>query len=286
MIQRKIVQVHTPHAHQGFLGEGHVAKAIIDGNDFRRTDPFMLLMDDRLKLPGGTPAGRPHPHAGFETVTLVIKGDEKDWHTGSLELMTAGKGIIHSEEITSRTDLHILQLWLVLPPEKRWAEPFWQQIRLEDAPTLTTGGSAIRVYSGGSNGLTAPLRNHTPFTLVDFTLAGNAAAGQEIPARYNGFLYVLEGEVWAGATKVQARQSAWLDEADATGESEITFKAAEQGARFIFYAAAPHGAQVVSHGPFIADTREDIVRLYREYNSGKMPHLNSLPEENKVMYGG
>src|SRR6218665_2997859 len=100
---------------QGFLGEGHIASAVIDGSNFAKTDPFIMLMDDRLNLPGNKPVGGPHPHAGFETVTLVLKGDGKDWITGSFEVMTAGKGIIHTEEIAAKTNMHILQLWLVLP---------------------------------------------------------------------------------------------------------------------------------------------------------------------------
>lgn len=283
MIQRSINKVTSHHLHQGFLGTGHQAAAIIDGNDFARTDPFIILMDDRLALPGGSSVGGPHPHAGFETVTLVLQGDGKDWKTGSLELMTAGKGIIHTEEIDTKINMHILQLWLVLPPEKRWAQPFWQQILLEDVPTLKSAGREIRVYSGSSNGLSAPLQNHTPFTLVDFSLAENATATQILPAQYNGFIYVLEGEVSVGTTTLKAGQSGWLNE-PGNEESEMTFIASEQGARFVLYAGLPQRAPIVSQGPFIGDTREDISRLYQEFRRGQMPHLNELPESSKVRH--
>ena len=125
MKQRIIEKITESPFHQGFLGEGHQASAVIDGSNFSATDPFIVLMDDRLNLPGGKPVGGPHPHAGFETVTFVLQGNGKDWKTGMLELMTAGKGIIHTEEITTKTDMRILQLWLALPPEKRWATPFF-----------------------------------------------------------------------------------------------------------------------------------------------------------------
>lgn len=284
MIQRRIDKIGTGDYHRGFLGEGHMAKAIVDGEDFSYTDPFIILMDDKLDLPGGMPVGGAHPHAGFETVTFALKGDEEHFKTGSLELMTAGKGIVHTEAITAKTEMHILQLWLALPPEKRWVEPEWQLILKEDAPTLTSGKSEIRVYSGSSNGITSPLRNYTPFTLVDFKMEAAGNVTQNVPAHYNGFIYVVEGNVEVGDTNVSAGQSGWLEHLTSEEETEITFNAGADGARFILYAAAPHGVSVVSHGPFIGDTNEDIIRLYAEYRAGKLPHLNDLPESSKVTH--
>lgn len=283
MKQRTLAQITTPHAHEGFLGEGHIAAAVIDGTHFSQSDPFMLLMDDRIDLPGGPPVGGAHPHAGFETVTLVLQGNEKEWKTGSLELMTAGKGIVHTEEITSKTSLHILQLWLVLPPEKRWTYQSLQQLLLEDVPTLKTDTSEVRVYSGSSNGLQSPLKNHTPFTLVDFAMKEKAESKQHLPASYNGFIYVLQGSVWVGEKKVRQGQTAWFDKST-PGESEIILNTHEEGARFVLYAAQPHGVPVVSHGPFIGDSQEDIVRLYQEYRQGKMPHVNDLPASSNVRH--
>ncbi len=268
----------------GFLGQGHLAAAVVNGQNFEASDPFIILMDDQLDLPGGEPVGGPHPHAGFETVTLVLEGDEREWATGSLEVMTAGKGIVHTEEITAQTHMRILQLWLVLPPEKRWAEPFHQRLLLEDVPTRKTENSEIRVYSGASNGLTSPLQNYTPLSLVDFKLGANATATQSLPATYNGFIYVIDGAVSVGETKVQQGQAGWFDTSRVPGESEVTFNALEQGARFIVYAGQPHHAPVVQHGPFIGDSADDIRRLYSEYRQGKMPHLNDLPADRKIRH--
>lgn len=282
MILRKIIKTEHSDLHPGFLGQGHLAAAVIDGSKFAQTDPFILLMDDRLDLPGGDPVGGPHPHAGFETVTLVLQGDDVHWKTGSLELMTAGKGIIHTEEITSRTHMHILQLWLVLPPEDRRAEPFLQQLLPEDVPALKAGDREIRVYSGESHGLHSPLRNRTPFSLVEYRLQGAAEAVQQIPASYNGFIYVLEGSVSVDGVSVKAGQSAWFDRPTEKGESRIDFTAGGSGTHFVLYAGEPQKARIVSHGPFIADTQDDIVRLYREYRMGLMPHLNDLPPGRRV----
>lgn len=284
MEQRKIRRVVNTQPRPGFLGEGHTAAAVLEAEDFSATDPFIFLMDDRLDFQDSTPRGGPHPHAGFETVTLVLQGDDKYWKTGSLELMTAGSGIVHTESITGPTQLQILQLWITLPPEKRWTQPRWQELLLDDVPAIKTGKQEIRVYSGTSAGLTSPLQNHTPFTLVDFRLGAHTRFIQELPASYHGFIYVLEGSVKVGDVTIRAEQAGWLT--DATGElSQLQLQAGEETARFILYAGEPQGVPIVQHGPFVGDTTDDITRLYREYRMGMMKHLNELEEEFKVRHG-
>jgi redox-sensitive bicupin YhaK (pirin superfamily) len=281
---RKIDHILRNPAQPGFLGKGHTATAVIGGRTFAQNDPFILLMDDQVDLPGGKPAGGPHPHAGFETVTLVLEGNGMGWERGSLEVMTAGSGIVHTEEITAKTKVRILQLWLVLPPEKRWAKPFWQELVLENVPIIKNDGLEIRVYSGGSHGLISPLQNQTPFTLIDFQLGKNMATTQELPSGYNGFIYVTNGSVIIGEKRVTEGETAWLEEPSDDDLTEVSFKTEDQGARFILYAGQPQNAPIVSHGPFIGDTQEDIARLYKAYRQGELPHLNTLPDSQKLKH--
>ena len=284
MIRRNISKVTQNHWHNGFLGTGHRAMAVLDGVPYKDSDPFILFMDDSLNLPGGESVGGAHPHAGFETLSLVLEGNEKDWKTGSFELMTAGKGIIHTEEITSKQKLRMLQVWLVLPPEKRYAQPFLQRMLLEEVPKIKTDTYEIRVYSGNSNGLTSPLKNHTPFTLVDFRLEEKAVVTQEIPSHYNGLVYVLKGSLKAGDKIINAEQAGWLDKATEDGDTEIQFEALENDTHFVLYAGQPHNVPVVHHGPFVADTMEDLAQMYRDFRQGKFPHLNNLPSIQKISY--
>lgn len=284
MIRRNISKITQNHWHNGFLGTGHRAMAVLDGVPYKDSDPFILFMDDSLNLPGEEPVGGAHPHAGFETLSLVLDGNEKDWKTGSFELMTAGKGIIHTEEITSKQKFRMLQVWLVLPPEKRYAQPFLQRMLLEDVPKIKTDTYEIRVYSGSSNGLISPLKNHTSFTLVDFRLVNRAVVSQEIPSHYNGLVYVLKGSVKAGDKIIKAEQVGWLDKATEDGDTEIQFEALENDTHFVLYAGQPHNVPVVHHGPFVADTMEDIAQMYRDFRQGKFPHLNDLPSNKKISY--
>lgn len=284
MNKRTVNKVTTPRFQRGFLGEGHHAAAVVDGSNFADTDPFIILMDDQLDLPGGQPVGGAHPHAGFETVTLVLEGNAHTWQEGTLELMTAGKGIVHTEEIDSKTKVRILQLWLVLPPDKRWAEPFFQKMLLEDVPTHRDNTGEIRVYSGTSNGLTSPLQNQTPFTLVDFKVESEKTITQLLPATYNGFVYVVDGTVMIGDQQIRKGQVAWFGRSTTPGDSEIDFTTSTEGARFVLYAGEPQHAPIVSHGPFIGDNDDDIRRLYREYREGKMPHVDDLPPTQRIQH--
>lgn len=285
MLQRNISNITQNDFHQGFLGPGHSAAAVLNGISYVQSDPFIVFMDDKLNLPGGEPVGGAHPHAGIETLTLVLEGNGTDWKTGSFEVMTAGKGIIHTEETIGEQKLRILQVWLVLPIEKRWTEPFLQKIALENVPTIKDNNYEIRVYSGSSNGLTSPLKNHTPFTLVDFKMMANQNIKQELPSNYGGLIYVLEGAVKVGDVTIKAGQAGWLNKTNELENSELSLYSLEDDTRFVLYAAQPHNVPVVSHGPFVADNMEDIARLYKEYRNGEMPHLNNLPKEQRIEFG-
>lgn len=279
MIQRNIENITYHPLKPGFLGAGHQAAQIVGSQGLEYTDPFIALMDDQLDLPGTEIAGGPHPHAGFETVTLVLDGNDDMFKKGSMEMMTAGKGVIHTEEITQKTKARILQLWLTLPPEKRWTQPFLQEIDAQNVPTFKNGNDEIKVFSGSAYGLTSPISNNTPVTIVDFSLTPNATTTQQVPASYNGFIFVLDGSVFVGNTEIKKGESGWMNKTNEQGESEITYLAGSGGARFVFYAGEPQKAPVVSYGPFIGDTEDDIRRLYHEYNRGLMKHINTLPEQ-------
>ena len=288
-LHRKLGKTYTPADQQGFLGPGHVARAVIQV-PYPDSDPFIMLMDDMLDKKDNIPVGGPHPHAGFETVTLMLEGemgDEK--HTmkaGDLQLMTAGSGIVHTETIDKEAKMRILQLWLNLPKKDRQALPRVQDIALEHVPTKSEEGLVLRLYSGSLTGLTSPIKNYTPFILADITLQPGATTVQDIPASYTAFLYAIDGNVLVGneARQLKPNQVGWLDRLSEEGTSQLRLEAGETGARAILYAGQPQNDEIVSHGPFIADTEEDIRRLYREYRNGEMNHISMVEEEQKMAW--
>jgi len=248
------------------------------------TDPFILLMDDHLDI-GDRPVGGPHPHAGFETVTLILDGaifDRDEGGTlnaGEVQWMTAGSGIIHSEDVRTKGKVRLLQLWLTLPKNKRWTAPGFQTINVDEVPVLREKGAEIRVYSGSSAGLQSGTQNHVPVTMVEINLEPHASAELDIPASYNGFAFVIGGSVRIGDTELNTGQVGWLDWPTDNGTSVVRVVAGESGARLVLYAGQPQGDPIVSHGPFIGDSKPDIARLFAEYQSGGFPRLSELKKQ-------
>jgi len=195
--------------------------------------------------------------------------------------MTAGSGIVHTETIEKKAKMRLLQLWLDLPKKDRAAAPRLQHLSFEDAPALSENGVAIKLYSGSLAGLASPVQNYTPLILADITMEAGADTVLQIPANYNTFLYILSGNVKVGEDRktLNANQAGWLDLPDETTLSDLQVNAGEDGTRFILYAGKPTGDNIVSHGPFIADSSEDIQRLYREYRQGNMKHISTVAGE-------
>ena len=130
---------------------------------FSESDPFIILMDDILDKRDNEPVSGPHPHAGFETVSLLLEGEIGDdahkMKGGDFQVMTAGSGIIHTETIDKISQMRLLQLWVNLPKKDRRATPRVQDLPLEHVPARAENGIAIRLYSGSLAGLTSPVQN-------------------------------------------------------------------------------------------------------------------------------
>lgn len=287
-IKRKLVKIYTPQGQPGFLGLGHTAYPVLNGG-FSQTDPFIMLMDDVLDKKDTTPVGGPHPHAGFETVSFLLEGEMGDeahsMKGGDFQIMTAGSGIVHTETIDKAARMRLLQLWLNLPKKDRWATPRVQDLPLEHAPALSQEGTQIKLYSGSLAGLTSPVKNHTPLIVADIRIEAGATTVQQIPANYNTFLYVIKGSVQVGedAKQLGEGQVGWLNLFTGTDQSELALTAGQDGVRFVLYAGKPTGENIVSYGPFIADSSADIQRLYQEYRHGKMQHISTVPENQRML---
>src|SRR5258708_8384918 len=276
--------VNVPPAAPGFVGPGHLAAPVVSPENFAMNDPFILLMDDHLDI-GDRPVGGPHPHAGFETVTLILDGaifDRDEGGTlnaGEVQWMTAGSGIIYGEDVRTKGKVRLLQLWLTLPKSERWIAPDFQTINVNEVPVRRENGAEIRVYSGSSGGLHSVTRNHVPVTMVEINLGPDASAELDIPASYNGFAFVIDGSVRIGDTQLKTGQVGWLNRSTDVGTSVLRVVAGEPGARMVLYAGQPQGHPIVSYGPFIGDSKQDIARLFAEYRSGRFPRLSELKKQ-------
>jgi quercetin 2,3-dioxygenase len=287
-IKRKLVRTETPKGQPGFLGAGHTARPVISSS-FSESDPFIMLMDDMLDKKDNTPVGGPHPHAGFETVSFLLEGEIGDeahkMKSGDFQMMTAGSGIVHTETIDTIARMRLLQLWLNLPKKDRWVTPRVQDLPLQHVPALSENGVSIKLYSGSLAGLTSPMQNYSPIIVADVSIEAHVKTIQQIPANYNTFLYIIKGNVKVGQDEKQLNQDqvGWLDLLTGTEQSDLELTAGAKGVRFVLYAAKPTGENIVSYGPFIADTSEDIQRLYHEYRQGKMKHIATVSDSQRIL---
>jgi quercetin 2,3-dioxygenase len=286
---RELTTVYAPPSHPGFLGAGHIARPVIQV-DFKDSDPFIVLMDDMLHKTDYQPSGGPHPHGGFETVSLLLEGEmgdeEHGLRAGELEIMTAGSGIVHTETIEKPTKLRLLQLWLNLPKEKRKASPRVQKLRRANAPVSTVNGVTTKVYSGNFAGLKSPMMNHTPLIVAELILQPSTSFQADLPSDYSSFIYAIEGASVVGEQqkRLNANEVGWLDRAEVSGNSSVKITAGSAGAHVVLYAAQPQRHEIVSHGPFIADSMEDIRQLYSDFRSGKIQHIDEVSAEQQFVY--
>jgi hypothetical protein len=280
---RGLAEVLTlPPPRAGFIGEGHTAIHVIDVQDFAHNDPFIILADDRLDLPPGRRAGGPHPHAGFEIVTFALEGEARDRDEGVLRAgdvlwMTAGSGVIHNEDVEPLGKVRILQLWMTLPSVARWQEPRFEHVPGDRVPVRQEPGVEARVYSGTSGTLLVPSHTYLPMTMIDVRLAANTVFEQEIPSAYNGFLYPLQGDVrveGAAPHRLSVGQIGWLEFGGPT--TTVRLVGGKDGARVMLYAGERQDVPIVTHGPFVAESRADLVRVSEAYTQGRMPRVSEL----------
>lgn len=244
-------------------------------------DPFLLLDEFRSDEAGDYLAGFPsHPHRGFETVTYMLAGRMRHGDNqgnsgllvpGSVQWMTAGRGIVHSEMPEQENGLMAgFQLWVNLPAKDKMTAPRYQDIAPERVPVVDAGdGLRVRVLAGRFGDTVGPVEGIAVAPLyLDVELAPHAHGLAHVPDGHAAFAYVFEGDAAFGAGDAsRAITCGELAVFERSGDA-IEFAAREHGARFILVAGKPLGESVARHGPFVMNTPEQIVEAIRDYQAG------------------
>lgn len=249
-----------------------------------RLDPFLMLDAFGSDKPGDYIAGFPnHPHRGFETVTYMIAGRmrHKDsggheglLQNGGVQWMTAGRGLVHSEMPEQEEGvMEGFQLWLNLPAKNKLCEPWYRDIQSEEVPEITTDqGVLVRVIAGQSYGTAGAIqREHTEPLYLDlqFPNTDNALFTQALAATHNAFVYVYRGglEVVQGnsASAVPIKRMAILK-----NEGDGVVLRARANTRAILIAGKPLNEPIAQYGPFVMNTREELVQAVDDFRAGLM----------------
>lgn len=246
---------------------------------YQDADPFLLFDAFRSDDPGDYVGGfPPHPHRGFETVTYMVtgrmrhrdnRGNQGDLGPGSVQWMTAARGIVH-EEMPQQQDglLWGYQLWVNLPASEKLGDPVYQDIPAEQIPEVTLpGGAQARVVAGTLGSATGPVRPRPTEPLyLDLRLPADSRATIEVPDGHSVLLVTVRGEVLVGGkrTRMQADQIAQL-----TRTGNVELGAGAEPAQLLLVAGRPLREQIAHYGPFVMNTREEIQQAIADLEAGR-----------------
>jgi len=243
-------------------------------------DPFLLLDEFRSDDPNDYLAGFPnHPHRGFETVTYMLagrmrhgdnQGNEGLLGPGSVQWMTAGRGIVHSEFPEQQEGLMWgFQLWVNLPRTDKMTAPRYQDVQADRIPEVELGpGARARVLVGTVNGVAGPVTNvATEPVYFDLHLDAGASYVAELPEGHNVFAYVYDGAVQVGAAGTSIARG---ELALTSSGTSLPVTAGAQGARLIVVGGRPLKEPVARYGPFVMNTAEEIRQAFADYQAGRL----------------
>ncbi|GAB1416749.1 pirin family protein [Paludibacter sp.] len=282
-----VISPRPPH----YVGDGfrvHNFIPAIRELSMQRMDPF-LVMDYNSKYyfsPSETPRGvGVHPHRGFETVTIAYKGrvEHHDSHggggiigEGDVQWMTAAGGILHKEfheKTWSREggDFQMVQLWVNLPKKHKMSKPKYQAVTndLMAKYKLDDDKGIVEIIAGEYKGFKGPAFTFSPVNLFNAKLKKDAVATFDFPKNYNTALLIIEG-----AITVNDSHSALVDHfvLMANDGNEFSIKASEDSIVLIL-SGEPLNESIAAHGPFVMNTRDEIIEAFDDYNSGKFGYL-------------
>jgi quercetin 2,3-dioxygenase len=259
-------------------GAGVKLTRVIGQVDLEMLDPFLLLDEFRSDSAGDYIGGFPeHPHRGFETVTYMLAGRMRHGDNqgnsglltpGSVQWMTAGRGIVHSEMPEQEDGLMWgFQLWVNLPAKDKMTAPRYQDIAPERIPEVTLEGVTARVIAGTFGDAQGPVQDIvTAPVYLDLRLEAGATLDVPLPAGHNGFIYVYEGQAQVGdGAKTLARGELGV----LSNGASVHLAAKDAPVRLILVAGRPLNEPVAKYGPFVMNTPQQIQQAIEDYRGGR-----------------
>lgn len=266
-------------------GSFMVERAFPNGN-VSAVDPFLLLdhFGPHRIAEGSNSRLPPHPHRGFETLTYMLEGQIEHADTagntgligpGEVQWMTAGGGIVHSETPMARPDdparrLHGIQLWINLPAADKMAAPRYQELSGDTAlpmVDLPDGAGTARVIAGAFGGAQATGQSFTPLQIVHLRGQGGHDIALDVPAHFVASLYMIDGSATLNGAALAGKQLGVVGPMDGT---PIELTCGADGADFLLLAGAPIGEPIARGGPFVMNTRAQVLQAFEDYKNGTL----------------
>lgn len=280
---RTVLSIVTAHSQKE--GGGFTVRRPFPSRMLEHLDPLLMLdeLGPVTYAPGEALGAPDHPHRGFETVTYILDGEaehaDSSGHAGSMapgdvQWMTAGAGVVHREMPSRKMQreggrMHGFQLWVNLPAAHKRVPPRYQEIKAATIPAATSpdGKARVRVIAGEALGVQAVIATRTPILYHHWTLDAGATVEVPLPADHRVGVYVFEGELQVAGALVRSGQLAVLGEGD-----RITLSSAAP-AQALILGGRPLHEPIAWGGPFVMNTREEIMEAYADFRAGRMGRI-------------
>ncbi len=289
---KKVLGIYS-NPQQHWVGNGFPVRSLFSYNTLgQHISPFLLL-----DFAGPTyfePASSKqekrgvgsHPHRGFETVTIVYKGEVTHEDSsggggtigpGDVQWMTAASGIIHEEFHSpaftqSGGMFQMVQLWVNLPAKDKMQPPRYQSIRAQDIPSVVLPHSAgsLRVIAGNYQNHKGPAQTFTPINVWDLGLKQGGSLTFSVPEEHTTAIVVLQGTTLINGQIVREAQMALLDR-----QGSDVYLEANNEANVLVLTGEPINESIVGHGPFVMNTKAQIIEAFQDFNSGRFTKISS-----------
>ena len=240
-------------------------------------DPFLMLdefgSDNKDDYVGGFP---PHPHRGIETVTYMLQGEfEHEDSTGAkgrmksgdVQWMKTGSGIIHSEmPAMSEGRLHGFQLWINMPAKLKMNKPDYIYIDSGEMQIHKDDEKQVKVIAGKFKNVEGPVKGHNVEPVYfDIELKKDKKFNFELPLSHNTFIYLIDGEIKIGSQKHQKIKDSTLVLLTKGKKLKVS---SISNSKFLIISGKPIGEQIARGGPFVMNTKEEILQAVQDYNNG------------------
>ncbi len=287
----KNIEIIIPPVEPHFVGDGFRVHNFIPGAfrmSMERMDPF-ILMDYNSKFyfpPSDTPRGvGVHPHRGFETVTIAYRGKVAHHDSagnsgvigeGDVQWMTAASGILHKEYHEAGFskqggNFQIVQLWVNLPARYKMSSPKYQGITNDQIPKflLPDNLGVVEVIAGKYRDVEGAAATFSPIHLLNVRMEEGAEANFSFPSHFHTALLVIEGEVQINKTDIAPIDHLVVFE----NQGEAFVVRASEKSVVLVLSGEPLNEPIASHGPFVMNTREELLKAFQDFNSGKFGYL-------------
>ncbi len=289
MNEKKWIEKIVAPREKHWVGDGFHVSTIFSmhSEDPESISPFLMMDHAAPKYFPPTQKKRgvgEHPHRGFETVTFAIKGEVEHRDsgggggkitTGGIQWMTAGSGVVHDEfhshEFSQKGgDFEMIQLWVNLPSKFKMTQPRYQSFEKGDFPIIDNGnhGITVKVIAGTFGTVTSPVKTFSPINMYELNGSSGSQLEITLPVGSNTLVFQLSGKSSVADQQIEKGNLAILSKSGNSFKLELL-----EESKVMILNGEPLGEPVAAYGPFVMNTRQELMEAFKDFQAGKMGQL-------------